>query len=146
MLASGCSQPEPWEREDPAEALRAFLGALALRQSDVAWEFLEEEDRAFLESRAASIAERSGGLVELEPHALLRTGHIIASSDEIASIRPEDGSSGDSVRMVVSLHEKIRPEDQRSFTLEMNRRDGRWTIDLPLDAPNPERPTPTESP
>ena len=146
MLISGCSRPPVWEREDPSEALRGFLAALKVRQLETVWQYLEDEDRAVLEARAESIAERSNGLIKPEPYELLRAGHIIASSDEISSIkRDPDGGEGDSARMVVHLHDTVRPEDKRSFTLDMTRRSGRWTVALPL-AESASPVPPTESP
>lgn len=120
----GCSKPEPWERDEPEEALKVFLAALETRQLELAWEFLLPEDRAVLETHAAALAELG---VERQPWQLLSPGHVVSSPSEYAAVRVAE--TRDEVTVVeLVLH------DERQIPVEMIRRDGRWYVDLPLES------------
>lgn len=131
LLIPGCSRPEPWEQEDPAQALKVFLMALEIQQLDTAWEFLLPEDREVLEARKAEYDELTGGSPPREAYEFLSPGHVVSSPREYLDMRvDEEASTDERTVMIVELH------DESTFTVDMIRRDGRWYVDLPLEADN----------
>jgi len=104
-----------------------FLAALELQQLDVVWEFLLPEDRAVLEARKEAYDELTDNEPPREAYEFLSPGHVVSSPREYVDVRVED-TDGERTVIVVERH------DERTFTLDMVRRDGRWYVDLPLDA------------
>lgn len=126
-----CAKVEPWESEDPAEALKVYLAALELQQLEVAWSFLLPRDQAVLASLAASLQEESG--VVRPPWEFLRPGHVVSSVREyrdVAQVGAMDEDGRVSVR--IELH------DGSAIIVPMLRQDGRWYVELPLAGLHPE--------
>lgn len=132
----GCSKPEPWEREEPEEALKVFMAALSYRDLETVWAFLGPEDQAILTARAAAL-EASAPNIKRSPWLLLNPGHVIAGATQIKNIKTLDEiTEGKPLRV------EITPHSGEPFEMVMIRREGRWYVDLPLEALS----TPSSSP
>ncbi|MDX9723129.1 MAG: DUF4878 domain-containing protein [Myxococcota bacterium] len=122
----GCGRKDPWENDDPAEVLKAFLAAVELRQTALAWEFLTPSDRTTLEQLRERFIAMGGD--EREAHSFLGPGHVASSSREWASVKVDEAASSEErAVVVVTLH------DERSFNVELEKIESRWYVDLPLE-------------
>jgi hypothetical protein len=132
LLAGGaCAPSDPWTSDNPEYALDAFLTALRARDGDTVWEFLGPETRQLLEDyhqRQRAALGQPGDEGTARPVDLLYRAWTPSSLDiDHLELRERDGD-----RALVAVHNVFGAES----LVEMERVGGRWTIELPLDAPD----------
>ena len=67
LALPSCAPSEPWNVNSPELALRGFLSALAYRDHDIVWEFLDDESRE-------ALAEQHRGAQRVGDHDVADVG------------------------------------------------------------------------
>jgi hypothetical protein len=119
-LLASCRAPEPWETEEPKEALEGFVTAIYFGRADLAWHFLAPETQKEIEARAAAINADAGRDVVKPDELISGVGflgpHHIASYDVVAGDDP--------TRVAVTVTTQLGA----AHTVKMVRIDAVWRV------------------
>jgi hypothetical protein len=116
-IAAACHAPA-----QPDDAFRAFVGAVASHQSDLAWSLISRDSQAAMTAAAQKVtASVPKGEFPSDPKAML-FGEDASLARPVTSLRVLD-QSADSARVEVVT-------GTESHTVHMVREDGRWKLDL----------------
>jgi hypothetical protein len=109
-------------REQPDDAFRAFVIAVAAHQEDIAWDHISKDSqKAMSAARDQAAAESPKGTVPADPRDLL-------FGDDVSLARPLDeievkSQDGDVAHVLVTTAGV-------KHDVKMVREDGRWKVDL----------------
>jgi hypothetical protein len=116
-FVSACHVPP-----QPDDAFRAFVGAVASHQSDLAWNLISRDSQSAMTAAAQKVAAMTPkGEFPTDPKAML-------FGEDASLARPVTGlkvleQSADSARLEVVT-------GTEAHTVHMVREDGRWKLDL----------------
>lgn len=120
LVSASCAAPEPWETDDPKEAVEGFITAVYFGRGDLAWHFLAPEVQKTIEARAAAINADAGQPVVKGPELIAGVGfvgpHHVASYEVVPTDDPD--------RVAVTV--KTQLDDQR--TIDMVRLREGWRV------------------
>ena len=136
VLALGfaaCAPSDPWTSENPEYALNAFLTALRAQDVDTVWEFLGPQTRQLLEDyqqrQRAALGEDADEALARPIDLLYRAWSPSSLDIDRVELRERDGD-----RALVAICNVFGAES----LVEMERVNGRWTIELALADPGVE--------
>jgi hypothetical protein len=137
--AAACGEPDRGP-EGVAREVFALLAANPMAAGlERAYEHLSDATRASLEGRAAAFNAASSGAAKVQPWDLLAFERF-AGGDRVAAVTVEEVTDTEA-RVTVKFSWLVaataggRQQQPEPVTVRMLRQDGKWRVDLPLDAP-----------
>ena len=123
---SGCSR-ERWETEDPADALKLFVGAVYYSNTELAWRFLPGEVQSDLSARLKGVKTEADE-DNMAHQLIMSSGFVGPHRFARVKIKPGSGSEGEAT-LLVETHQG------GNHQVRMIKEEGVWRVGLKAPSP-----------